>query len=191
MSARSQSRVFDAIRKSVLEYLVLLAVWMLFVSMMKRQEFIAGALAALIASVADASIKSAKFARFKPKMQWLPLIFWEAWYALDGSWAIMAAMVKHIAGKKSEAEFVSIRMQAGGDDAESWARRTLMTAYLTIPPNFIVLGIDIKEQRMLVHQVSKTGVPLIAQKLGASKEAIMEAPQARGPRHARRDGVEA
>jgi multisubunit Na+/H+ antiporter MnhE subunit len=143
---------------------------MLYVSMTKPQEMVAGLIAALIAAVADATIKSAQFAKFKPRFEWLPLIFWEAWYALDGTWAIMVALFKHIAGMESEAQFVSVSVDAGGDDAQSWARRTLMTAYMTIPPNFVVLGIDVQQQRMLVHQVSPTDVPLIAKKLGAHEE---------------------
>src|SRR4051794_27238116 len=104
---------------------------MLFVSMTKPQEMVAGAMAALIAVGADATIKSIGFAKFNPRSEWLPLIFWEAWYALDGTWAILVALIKHVAGEKSEAEFVSVAVEAGSEDAESWARRTLMTAYLT------------------------------------------------------------
>ncbi len=186
----SPSLVLNAVKNSAVEYVILFGLWMLFVSMTKPQEIIAGAVAALIAAVGDAVIKTAGFAKFKPKAEWLLLILWETWYALDGTWAIMIALLKRIAGKKSEAELVAVTVHAGGDDAESWARRTLLTAYMTIPPNYIILGVDVDTQRMLVHQVSPTDVPLIAQKLGATTEKE-EVPQARGPRHARRDGVEA
>jgi multisubunit Na+/H+ antiporter MnhE subunit len=171
------SLVLDAIKDSAIEYLILIGLWLLFVSMLKPQEIVAGLIAALIAAVADGTVKSADFAKFKPRPGWLSLIFWETWYALDGTWAIMAALFKHIAGRESEAEFASVRVDAGGDDAEGWARRTLLTAYMTIPPNYIVLGIDVKQQRMLVHQVSPTDVPLIAQKLGAKKEGKIEVRQ--------------
>jgi multisubunit Na+/H+ antiporter MnhE subunit len=174
----SPSAVVGTIKASVIEYAFLFALWMLFVSMIKPQEMIAGAVAAFIAVVADATIKTIGFAKFKPRAEWLPLIFWEAWYALDGTWAILVALFKHIFGKESEAEFVAVPVKAGGDDPESWARRTLLTAYLTIPPNFIVLGIDIEQQRLLVHQVSPTPVPLIAKKFGAKEEGKIEVPQA-------------
>jgi len=176
--ARPVSAVLKAIRYSAVEYVILFGLWMLFVSMTKPQEMIAGLIAAAIAAVADASIKSEGFAKFKPRLEWLPLIFWEAWYALDGTWQIMVALVKHLAGKKSEAQLVSVPMTTGGGDAEGWARRTLMIAYMTIPPNFIVLGIDDKKHRMLVHQVSPTGVPVIAQRLGAKTKGLEEVPQA-------------
>ncbi|MBV9607994.1 MAG: Na+/H+ antiporter subunit E [Acidobacteria bacterium] len=169
---------FTAIKSSALEYVILFGLWMLFVSMTSRQEIVAGLIAALIAAFADSTIKSASFAKFKVRLEWVPLILWEAWYALDGTWAIMVALFKHLAGKKSEAQLVSIPLDPGGDDAESWGRRTLMVAYMTIPPNFIVLGIDQQRRRMLVHQVSPTPVPLIAQKLGANKTGVVEVPQA-------------
>lgn len=177
--ARSVSaKVLSAIKDSAVEYVVLFGLWMLFVSMTKPQEMIAGLIAAAIAAVADATIKSEGFAKFKPRIDWLPLIFWEAWYALDGTWAIMVALFRHIAGKKSEAQFVSVPMITGGDDAESWARRALMVAYITMTPNVIVLGIDIEGQRMLLHEILPTGVPLIAQRLGAKTTGLEEAPQA-------------
>jgi multisubunit Na+/H+ antiporter MnhE subunit len=173
----ASSRIVKAIKDSAFEYLFLVGLWMLFVSMTKGRELLAGLIAALLAAVADGIIKSIDYAKFKPRLEWLPLIFWEAWYALDGTWAIMMALFKHIAGKESEAEFVSVPLTAGSDDAESWARRALMVAYLTIPPNFIVLGIDREQQRMLVHQVSPTAVPLIAKKLGAKEEGKVEVRQ--------------
>jgi multisubunit Na+/H+ antiporter MnhE subunit len=170
----SPSLVSHAIKDSAVEYVILFGLWMLLVSMTKPQEIVAGLIAAFIADFADATIKSEDFAKFKPRPEWLPLIFWEAWYALDGTRAIMVALAKRLAGKESEAQFVSVPVDAGGGDAESWACRTLLTAYMTIPPNFIILGIDTDKQRMLVHQVSPTPVPLIAKKLGAKEEGKVE-----------------
>jgi len=178
-SHKSSGRgAFAAVKDSAVEWIILFGLWMLFVSMTKRQEIIGGIIAALIAAVADATIKSTEFAKFKPRLEWLPLIFWEAWYALEGTWQIIVALVKHLAGKKSEAQLVSVPMITGGDDAESWARRTLMIAYMTIPPTSIVLGIDHEKGCMLVHEVSPTGVPLIAQRLGAKTHGVEEVPQA-------------
>jgi hypothetical protein len=101
----SPSLVSDAIKDSAVEYVILFGLWMLLVSMTKPQEIVAGLIAAFIADFADATIKSEDFAKFKPRPEWLPLIFWEAWYALDGTRAIMVALAKRLAGKESEAQF--------------------------------------------------------------------------------------
>ncbi len=168
-------RIVKAIKDSAFEYLFLVGLWMLFVSVTKPREMVAGLVAALIAAVADATIKSTEYAKFKPRVEWLPLIFWEAWYALHGTWAVLWALLRRIAGKKTGDRFVSVPMNAGGDDAESWARRALMIAYLTMAPDSIVLGIDLDRQCMLVHQFPPAGLPLIAQRLGARKQG-MEVP---------------
>ncbi|MBV8205687.1 MAG: hypothetical protein JO041_02760, partial [Acidobacteria bacterium] len=79
------------------------------------------------------------------------------------------ALAKRLMGRPSEAQFKALRFDAGQDDDESEARRALAITYFTMPPNFVVLGIDRKRQLMLIHQVEPTGVPIIAKRLGASE----------------------
>jgi hypothetical protein len=154
---------------SLPEALVLWALWMAFVSNPHPSEMIVGIIVAVIAAVADGIVKSRKLVSFFPHISWIALIFLEPWYALEGSWQIFLALLKHLLGKQSEAELKPVRFDPGGDDDASEARRALAITYFSIPPNFIVLGIDIGQRRALVHQVSPTGVPLIAKKLGASE----------------------
>ena len=160
-------RVLRAIVFSTIEFLFLLGLWMLFVSQMQRAELIAGICAAGLGALGDGIVKSKRLAKFRPKPQWLWLFSWEPWYVLDGSAAILWALVKRLLGKKSEAQFRVVPFRAGGDDSESAARRALAITMTTIPPNFIVVGIDTDKNFMLVHQVSPTGTPLITKKLGA------------------------
>jgi len=167
LSRRSGSSTAALVRDSAVEFVLLVGLWMLFVSTLSRAEFVAGLVAAAIASFADAVLKSQGFAKFRPRATWLLLATWEVWYSLSGTWAIMVALAKRVAGKKSEAQFRAVKFDAGGDDGESWARRALVTMYTTIPPNFVVIGIDRDHDLMLVHQVSPTGTPEIAKRLGA------------------------
>lgn len=174
----ASTMVLKAMRASALEYVVLFGLWMLFVSSIKLQEVVVGFFAALVAVIANGALKSAKFAKFKPRLEWLPLVFWEAWYAVSGTWSVICSLARALAGKKSKAEFVSIPMSTGGNDAEGWARRALLIAYMTMTPDFIVLGIDTETRCILAHVLAPTGVPLIAQRLGAKRDGVEEVPQA-------------
>lgn len=150
------------------EFVFLFGLWLAFVSNPgHRAEYWAGLAAALIGAIADALVKSKNFAVFRPKLDWVALFFLEPWYAITGTASIFRALLRRIAGKKSEAQLHAIKMDVGGDDPESSARRALMIALMTIPPNLIVVGIDRHEGVMLVHQVSPTGTPWIGKRMGA------------------------
>ncbi len=162
------NRAVKIITFSTLEFLFLLGVWLLFVSQMQRAEVEAGVCAAALGAAADGLIKAKRLAKFRPRRQWLWLFSWEPWYVLTGSAAILWALGGRVLGKKSDAQFRVVPFRAGGEDRESAARRALAITLTTIPPNFIVVGIDKQRNFMLVHQVSPTGTPLVAQKLGAT-----------------------
>jgi multisubunit Na+/H+ antiporter MnhE subunit len=161
------SRLTRRITVSAVEYVYLFMLWMLCVSKIDRLEIILGLVAAAIGTAADQVVKQIDPGRFRWKVKQTLLIFWEPWYAIDGTAAIFKAFARKLLGKRSEAQFKAVALDAGGDDPESQARRALMIAYMTIPPNFIIIGIDCKRNKMLVHQVSPTPTPLIAKKLGA------------------------
>ena len=169
MAADSKGFDIRAALISGAEFFLLLGLWMIFVSMSKLDELLVGIGAALIAAFADGVVKAKKFAIFYPHLKSTVLVFWEPWYALTGTAAIFAALAKHLMGKKSEAQLRAVPFDSGGDDPESAARRALAIMYTTIPPNFVVVGIDRKKDLMLVHQVSPTPTPLIAKRLGAKQ----------------------
>jgi Multisubunit Na+/H+ antiporter, MnhE subunit len=149
------------------EYGYLVLLWMLFVSNPSRGEFYAGAAVALAGTIADWVVKRQEFAKFRPRLAQLALVLWEPWYALTGTAAILKALARKLLGKPSEARFRAVAIDAGGDDAESHARRALLVAYITLTPMSIVVGIDCDQKKMLVHEISPTPTPRIAKKLGA------------------------
>jgi multisubunit Na+/H+ antiporter MnhE subunit len=157
-----------AIVFSSAEFIFLLGLWMLFVSMVKVDELLVGLCAAIISAVADGVVKAKQFAKFRPRLQWLLMFFWEPWYILEGSASILWALVRRLMGKKSEAQFRVVPFRAGGETQQDSARRALAVTLTTIPPNFIVVGIDKERNFMLVHQVSPTGTPEVTQRLGAT-----------------------
>jgi hypothetical protein len=51
------------------------------------------------------------------------------------------------------------------------ARRVFATFYTTMAPNFIVIGIDYRQSRMLFHQLERTSVSMMTKALGAQPGA--------------------
>jgi hypothetical protein len=149
------------------EFGLMFLLWMLLASKMEKPEVYVAIAAALVATLADQVVKQEEVISFRPRLKQALLIFSEPYYALTGSAALLKAFWRKLAGKPSEAQFRAVAYDAGGDDPESQARRCLMVAYMTIPPNFIIIGIDREKNQILVHQVSPTPTPLIAKKLGA------------------------
>lgn len=152
-----------------INFVFLLGLWLLFVSEVKELEILVGVGAALVGALGDGIVKAKGFTKFRPRTKWLLLVTWEPWYVLTGSAAILWALARQLLGKKSHAQFRAVPFRAGGNDAHSAARRALAITLTTIPPNFIVVGIDRERNFMLVHQVSPTGTPLITKKLGATE----------------------
>ena len=148
-------------------FAVLLGLWFLYVCTFNIPELLVGAGAAALAATATAVVEGQRFAQFSPRPKWLALFLTEPWYALTGTAAIWWALLKRIAGKPSEAQLKAIKFDAGGDDPESAARRALALTLTTIPPNFVVIGIDREHNLMLIHQVSPSGTPWVAKQLGA------------------------
>ncbi len=154
---------------SLVEYWILLALWMAFASNPTRHELWVGLAAALIGSVADAVVKAQGLARFRPKARWLPLIFVEPWYVLSGTAAIFKALLRVTFGKKPRARFKTMKFNVGGDDARSSARRTLATLFSTIPPNSIVVGIDRSQKLVLIHEMVPARTSWLAKQLGVQE----------------------
>lgn len=141
--------------------------WILFTSTLKISELLAGLGAAAIATVGVVVVQGQDFARFSPKPQWLLYTLTLPWDVLRDTAIVFRAGLKYALRRKSDGYLVSVDFNAGGDDQRSSARRALVTALTTIPPNSIVLGIDKKENRILLHLLAPTEIPGIIRKLGA------------------------
>lgn len=162
-----QGRVFKAAVFSSIEFLFLIGLWMLFVSELQLAELAAGVCGAALGAVGDGIVKSKSFAQFRPRLRWLWLFLWEPWYVLKGSVAMLVALLRLIAGKKSKGQFRVVLFHAGGQDAGSAARRALAITEISISPDTIVVGIDRERGFLLLHQISPAPIPVIARRLGA------------------------
>jgi hypothetical protein len=141
-------------------------VWLLFVNTTHIHELWMAGLSSAVAATACEAVRALPFADFRPRMSWLIQAWREPWYIVEGCASILWAFLKHLV-KPEPSVLREVVFDAGGSDPESAARRALAIAYTTTPPNFVVLGIDLDKNTMLVHQVSQTETPTMTRNLGA------------------------
>ena len=152
---------------SAVEFVLLLGLWMLFVSLLQMNEFVAGLAAALLGAIGDAVVKATDFARFRPRLRHVLLILVEPWYVARDTVIVFWELLRRIGGRPRRSRLKVIPFDGGRDDVDSNARRALATAYTTISPNSIVLGIDREQNLLLLHELAPSSTPWLLQQLGA------------------------
>jgi multisubunit Na+/H+ antiporter MnhE subunit len=144
------------------------AVWLCYTDSTGYREIIAGAIAAVISTVAVAMFASQAKVRFRFSARDIVQAIYLPWYALDGTWEIMHALAKQLFAKPGAPSFTAaVPFEVGGKDEASAGRRALAVSYTTITPNFVVLGIIRRQRLMLYHQILPGKVLTMTRNLGA------------------------
>jgi hypothetical protein len=146
--------------------------WILFVGGIHRDEMIAGAGVLILASAFLYLV--ARRETLTLDLRWPDLVTcWRIpWYIVSGVYEIAVVLVKDLSGIKSVKSFYRVSgFKTSKSDPQLVARRVLATAYTTTAPNFIVIGIDYNQSRMLFHQLERSSVPKMTKKLGAQPGA--------------------
>lgn len=151
----------------IADFIAMAAVWLLFTWTWKLSGLLAGTCAAAIGTIAIVVVKDQDFARFSPKPKWLLHVVALPWAVLKDTVIVFRAGAKYALKRKSDGYLVAVDFNAGGDDQRSSARRALATALTTIPPNSIVLGIDKKANKVLLHMLAPAEIPRVIHELGA------------------------
>ena len=157
-----------AILVAVLAVVVMAAGWIMLVAGVKLDEMIVGAVSIIAASV---------FLFFVHRTSPLNLCFRVADFAtgwtiplqlVQRNWQITAVLIKDLLGiQPAESLFRVVGFKTGKDAPVLVARRVLATLYSTAAPNFIVIGIDYTQSRMLFHQIERSEISAMTRKLGA------------------------
>jgi hypothetical protein len=140
--------------------------WLLFVNTTKPHELWMAAMASAFGATAAEVVREQPFADFRPRLSWLLQVWREPWYIAQGCAVVLWAFLKHFV-KAEPSVLREVVFDSGGSDPQSAARRALAITYTTVPPNFVVISIDLKKNAMLVHQVSESATPKMTQNLGA------------------------
>ena len=141
--------------------------WLAFVADLRPDDMYVG-IPAVILSIAFAFFAVRRLPiRFRPTVRDLAQIWRLPWYIVSGLAEIAWVLAKDFVGKRAESLMRAAHWYPTGNDGHDVALRTLATGYTTVAPNFIIVGIDRERGRMLFHQVSKSSVPIMTQRLGA------------------------
>ena len=157
----------QALIAGAIEFVLLLGLWMMFVSLLQWNELLAGLAAALIGAVGDAVVKATGFAVFRPRASQALLILRLPGEVLSNTLVVFAELFHRILRGSSRSRLQVVPFDAGGDDNESAARRALAILYITVPPNSVVVGIDRERHYLLLHQLVPAPVSPVTRRLGA------------------------
>lgn len=90
------------------------------------------------------------------------------WYLASDICEITAIFLKDLLHIKRAGSFYRVSgFKTSYDDPRLVARRVLAIIFTTVSPNFIVIGIDYEQSRMLFHQLERSSVPKMTRGLGA------------------------
>ena len=150
---------------------VLFLLWALLTSGFKAQESLLGIFAAIFSALVYQLIRVKSGRIFDPSLRDVLEAWRLPWYLLSDSWVIVHVLFRDLLGTEKAGSFYRSVSFGVGDsqDRREIARRALATAYTTVAPNSIVVGIDAKRKQMLFHQLRKSSVPKMTKNLGAGE----------------------
>jgi len=143
--------------------------WLAFVGTFARWEMLAGIGVAVIAAVMACIVRNADDAQFRPYPRDLLQLVFVLWLFVQGAYEILwVAMRDLLGGRKAVSAFRLLNFETGKiSDPHSTGRRALAVIYTTMAPNFIVLGINVRDQQLLFHQIQRGDIPKLLKNLGA------------------------
>jgi hypothetical protein len=153
---------------------VLLAVllWILFVGGTRRNEMFVGVVVLLLSGAFTYQVWRVETLRAEFHLADILQGWRIPWYVLSGIYEIVAILVKDLLGIKKADSFYRVSgFKTSKSNPSLVARRILATFYTTMAPNFIVIGIDFRQSRMLFHQLERSSVPRMTKALGAQPGA--------------------
>jgi multisubunit Na+/H+ antiporter MnhE subunit len=143
--------------------------WILFVGTFSAHELEIGIIATLLAVAGTVVIDVQYPSRFAPSLRELLTAWRLPAYWISGTFSILkVAALDSIGAKRAKSLFIAVPF-AGGKlhDERDVARRVLAVTYTTTSPDSIVLGINVSQQKLLVHKFERTPTAQITKALGA------------------------
>jgi multisubunit Na+/H+ antiporter MnhE subunit len=143
--------------------------WIIFVGTLAIHELLLGVIATLAATLGLFIINRQYPAKFSPTLREVLSLWYVPWYLVSDTWKIIAVAGKDLLGiKRAQSLFRTVQFDAGTkDDTSAVARRVLAVVYTTMTPGTVVLGINVSDQKMLLHELVSSPLPKMTRDLGA------------------------
>jgi multisubunit Na+/H+ antiporter MnhE subunit len=143
--------------------------WIAFVGTFAFHELLLGLIATSVATLGLFIINRRYPAKFSPTLRDVLSLWCVPWYLVSDTWKIVAVAGQDLLGIKSAGSlFRTVQFDAGTkDDTSAVARRVLAVVYTTMTPGTVVLGINVSDQKLLLHELVSSPLPKMTRDLGA------------------------
>lgn len=143
--------------------------WITFVGTFAIHELLLGVIAMSVATLGLFLINQRYPAKFSPTLREVLCVCYVPWYLVSDTGKIIAVAGKDLLGiKRAGSLFRTVQFDAGAiGDTSAVGRRVLAVVYTTMTPGTIVLGINVSDQKMLLHELVSSPLPKMTRDLGA------------------------
>jgi hypothetical protein len=152
----------------LLPALLIAILWILFVGGVRLDEMIVGAGVIVLSAAFLYQVWRTESLKIDLKMQDLAQGWRIPWYIFVGTCEVVAIFFKDLFKVKRAGSFYRVsEFKTSETNPRLIARRVLAIFYSTMAPDLIVIGIDPRQNRMLVHQLKRRGLSKMTKALGA------------------------
>jgi multisubunit Na+/H+ antiporter MnhE subunit len=147
---------------------LIVLLWIVFVGGTRVDEMIVGAGVSLLSCAFFYQVWRTEDLRIDLRFQDVIQGWRIPWYICAKTVEIAAVFAKDLFRIKRAGSYYRVAgFTTTKSDPRLIARRVLAIFYTTMAPNFIVIGIDHRQNRMLFHQIERTSISKMTQALGA------------------------
>lgn len=142
--------------------------WILLVGGTKTHELLVGLVAVAAAIAFLAAILRTETMELKFTLRDVSTLWRVPGYIVTNSFTLCGVLAKDLLHLEPPGSYYRVSgFKTSKTDPTLVARGVLATAYTTVSPNSIVIGIDYTQSRMLLHQVKRDEVSAMTKQLGS------------------------
>lgn len=142
--------------------------WITLVATLKVHEILVGLVCAVGTTVFTFSVCHLSNTNLELRIRDIVQAWRIPWYIVSGVFEITLVLFKDLFGVAPARSLYRVcGFDTSAHDPVREARTVLAIAYTTTAPNFIVIGVDAAQSRMLFHQIESSTVPKMTKALGA------------------------